>query len=296
MNKLILKKDVFKVDSEFSNGLICGLKKLSQFGFIFNPESNDDSELLRICKKEAIEFDSENNSEWKRLFLLDVDRFAEISGDGKELLSESVSNAGEALEQISHLLRSVKKERITKETSIKLSLQIDGEGKSNINTGIGFFDHMLDQIVRHSNINLDLTVKGDLHVDEHHTIEDVGITLGEAIAEALGNKTGIQRYGFVVPMDESVAECAIDLGGRSRLNFNCEFNREKVGELPTELVEEFFNGIASGLKANIYIKSEGKNDHHKIESIFKCFAKALNEACRFDERNNGRIPSTKGII
>ena len=296
MNKLILKKNVFKVDSEFSNGLICGLKKLSQFNFIFCPESEEDNELLKICKKEGIKFDSQNNSEGNRLFLLDTGHYSELNKEGNEISKVNVGNAGFAIDNIVKLFRSVEKERVTKETEIKLFLQLDGEGKSNINSGIGFFDHMLDQIVRHSNINLDLSVKGDLFVDEHHTVEDVGITLGEAIAEALGNKAGIQRYGFVVPMDESVAECAIDLSGRNRLNFNCEFTREKVGELPTELVEEFFQGLSAGMKANIYIRSEGKNDHHKIESIFKSFAKALNEACRFDERNNGRVPSTKGII
>lgn len=296
MNKLILKKDVFKVDSDFSNGLICGLKKLSLFNFVFYPEAESDAELLRICKKEGIAFDSYSDFNRKRLFLLDVGRFTELDDNKNEIFTREIATAGEALTEISKLLRYARKERVTKETDIRLFLQIEGEGKSLINTGIGFFDHMLDQIARHSNMNLELHVKGDLHIDEHHTVEDVGITLGEAISEALGGKTGIQRYGFVVPMDESVAECAIDLSGRSRLNFNCEFKREKVGEFPTELVEEFFHGLSSGMKANIYIKSEGKNDHHKIESIFKCFAKALNEACRFDERNNGRVPSTKGVI
>jgi len=186
--------------------------------------------------------------------------------------------------------------RETKETKIEISANLDGSGKSNINTGIGFFDHMLEQIAKHANVDLDIKVDGDLHVDEHHTVEDVGITLGEVLLKALGDKKGIQRYGFYVPMDESIALCVIDLGGRFLLNFKAKFKREKVGEFPTELVEEFFRGLASGLKANIYIKVKGKNDHHKIEAIFKAFAKALNEACRLDERNNGRIPSTKGIL
>ncbi|MBU1101281.1 MAG: imidazoleglycerol-phosphate dehydratase HisB [Bacteroidetes bacterium] len=193
-------------------------------------------------------------------------------------------------------MRSSKKERVTKETKISLALMLDGSGNSTLNTGIGFFDHMLDQIARHANLDLELSVEGDLEVDEHHTVEDVGIALGEAVREALGDKKGIQRYGFKVPMDDCVAECAIDLGGRGRLLFEADFQREKVGEFPTELVEEFFNGISAGLKANIYIAAEGKNEHHKIESIFKSFAKALNEACRYDERNNGRIPSTKGTL
>lgn len=184
----------------------------------------------------------------------------------------------------------------TKETDISVRLNLDGSGKSKIETGIGFFNHMLDQIARHANVDLTIIAKGDLHIDEHHTIEDTGIALGQAIREALGNKKGIQRYGFFIPMDESVAICTIDLGGRSYLNFNCKFNRDKVGDFPTELTKEFFRALADSMKANIFIKTKGENDHHKIESIFKAFAKSLNEAARFDERNNNRIPSTKGIL
>ena len=194
------------------------------------------------------------------------------------------------------LQRTAKTKRETKETRIKIFVNIDGSGKSEIKTGIGFFDHMLEQIAKHANLDLTIKVKGDLYVDEHHTVEDVGIALGEVLLKALGDKKGIQRYGFYVPMDESIAICVIDLGGRFHLSFNAKFKRNKVGEFPTELTEEFFRGLASGLKANIYIKVKGKNEHHKIEAIFKSFAKALNEACRLDERNNGRIPSTKGII
>ncbi|AFH48164.1 Imidazoleglycerol-phosphate dehydratase [Ignavibacterium album JCM 16511] len=186
--------------------------------------------------------------------------------------------------------------RNTKETKISVKLNLDGSGKSKIKTGIGFFDHMLEQIARHANLDLQVSVKGDLQIDEHHTVEDTGIALGEAIRKALGDKKGIQRYGFFIPMDDSVAICTIDLGGRSYLNFNCKFKREKVGEFPTELTKEFFRALADSMKANIYIKAKGENDHHKIESIFKAFAKSLNEAARFDERNNNRIPSTKGIL
>lgn len=186
--------------------------------------------------------------------------------------------------------------RNTKETKIKIELNLDGSGKSRIKTGIGFFDHMLEQIARHANLDLSISVKGDLHIDEHHTVEDTGIALGEALRKAFGDKKGIQRYGFFIPMDDSVAVCTIDLGGRSYLNFNCKFKREKVGDFPTELTKEFFRALADSMKANIYIKAKGENDHHKIESIFKAFAKSLNEAARFDERNNNRIPSTKGIL
>lgn len=184
----------------------------------------------------------------------------------------------------------------TRETDISVRLNLDGNGKSKIETGIGFFNHMLDQIARHANVDLTIFAKGDLHIDEHHTVEDTGIALGQAIREALGDKKGIQRYGFFIPMDESVALCTIDLGGRSYLNFNCNFNRDKVGDFPTELTKEFFRALSDSMKANIFIKAKGENDHHKIESIFKAFAKSLNEAARFDERNNNRIPSTKGIL
>lgn len=186
--------------------------------------------------------------------------------------------------------------RKTNETDIKIRLNLNGSGKASIKTGIGFFDHMLEQIARHANIDLVINVKGDLNVDEHHTVEDTGLALGRAIRDALGEKKGIQRYGFFIPMDESVAICTIDLGGRSYLNFNCKFNRERVGEFPTELTKEFFRALSVSMQANIFIKTKGENDHHKIESIFKAFAKSLNEAARFDERNNNRIPSTKGIL
>lgn len=186
--------------------------------------------------------------------------------------------------------------RKTNETDIKIKLNLDGSGKSVIKTGIGFFDHMLEQIARHANIDLVIKVKGDLIVDEHHTVEDAGLALGQAIHDALGEKRGIQRYGFFLPMDESAAICTLDLGGRSYLNFNCKFTREKVGGFPTELTKEFFRALSVSMQANIFLKAKGENDHHKIECMFKAFAKSLNEAARIDERNNNRIPSTKGIL
>lgn len=192
--------------------------------------------------------------------------------------------------------RTAKIIRETKETKILVSVNLDGNGKSDIKTGIGFFNHMLEQIAKHGNIDLTIDTNGDLHVDEHHAIEDTGIALGEAILKALGQKKGIQRYGFCLPMDDSIALVSIDLGGRQYLNFNVNFKRERIGEFPTEMVEEFFRALSCGMKANIYIKANGKNEHHIIESVFKAFAKSLNEACRPDERNNNRIPSTKGIL
>jgi histidinol-phosphate aminotransferase len=186
--------------------------------------------------------------------------------------------------------------RKTKETDITVEVRLDEPGTSKISTGIGFFDHMLDQIARHGNIGLKIKVNGDLGIDEHHTVEDTGIVLGETLLKALGNKAGIKRYGFYLPMDDSEASCAIDLGGRISLKFKAKFKRDFVGEFPTELVEEFFRGVASGMKSNIVIRAKGKNDHHKIEAIFKAFAKALNEASRLDERTQGFLPSTKGVL
>lgn len=186
--------------------------------------------------------------------------------------------------------------RKTKETEIKIKIDLDGSGKSRIGTGIGFFDHMLEQLAKHSNIDLRLTVKGDLIVDEHHTVEDTGIAIGEAIDKALGDRKGIERYGFMLPMDDALAQCALDLGGRAYLVFKCKWNREKVGEFPTELIKEFFRGMTIGLRANIHLKVTGENDHHKAEALFKVFARSLNMALKFDTRNKGNLPSTKGLL
>jgi imidazoleglycerol-phosphate dehydratase / histidinol-phosphatase len=196
----------------------------------------------------------------------------------------------------SKIIRKADYRRKTKETDIKIKLDLDGDGKNTIKTGVGFFDHMLEQLAKHSNINLEISVKGDLHIDEHHTVEDVGIALGETISNALGDRKGIERFGFMLPMDDALAQCAIDLGGRPYLSFTCKFKREKIGEFPTELFKEFFRGLSLGMRANIHIKAEGENDHHKAEAIFKSFARALNNALKFDSRNKGSLPSTKGVI
>lgn len=192
--------------------------------------------------------------------------------------------------------RTAQHSRKTKETDIKINIDLDGSGKSKIKTGIGFFDHMLEQLSKHSNTDITIAVKGDLHIDEHHTVEDVGIALGEAISLALGDRKGIERYGFMLPMDDALAQCAIDLSGRSYLAFNCKWKRELVGEFPTELFKEFFRGLASGLRANIHLKATGENDHHKAEALFKAFARALNMALKYDSRNKGSLPSTKGLL
>ena len=191
--------------------------------------------------------------------------------------------------------RAVKLERNTKETTISIDLNLDGSGKSQIDTGIAFFDHMLDQIARHGGVDLYIKTKGDLEVDEHHTIEDTAIALGESFAQALGDKKGIERYGFTLPMDDSLAQVALDFGGRSWLVWEAEFTREMVGQMPTEMFYHFFKSFADGAKANINIKAEGVNEHHKIESIFKAFAKAIKMALKRDT-NKMILPSTKGKL
>lgn len=185
--------------------------------------------------------------------------------------------------------------RTTNETDIAITLNLDGTGKSNINTGISFFDHMLDQIARHGQMDLDIQVKGDLEVDEHHTIEDTAIALGEVFAEALGNKLGIERYGFCLPMDDCLAQVAIDFGGRNWLVWEAEFKREMIGQMPTEMFFHFFKSFTDGAKANLNIKAEGTNEHHKIEAIFKAFAKAIKVAVKRDTEKM-ILPSTKGML
>ncbi|AXG71230.1 histidine biosynthesis bifunctional protein HisB [Kordia sp. SMS9] len=185
--------------------------------------------------------------------------------------------------------------RNTNETKIQIDLNLDGTGKSNIETGIAFFDHMLDQIARHGQLDLDITVNGDLEVDEHHTIEDTAIALGEVFAEALGNKLGIERYGFCLPMDDCLAQVAIDFGGRNWLVWEADFKREMIGKMPTEMFYHFFKSFTDGAKANLNIKAEGTNEHHKIEAIFKSFAKAIKAAVKRDVEKM-ILPSTKGML
>lgn len=185
--------------------------------------------------------------------------------------------------------------RKTHETDIYINLNLDGTGQSKIDTGIAFFDHMLDQISRHGQMDLEVKVIGDLEVDEHHTIEDTAIALGEVFAKALGNKLGIERYGFCLPMDDCLAQVAIDFGGRNWLIWETEFKREMVGKMPTEMFFHFFKSFSDGAKANINIKAEGDNEHHKIEAIFKAFAKAIKVAVKRDTEKM-ILPSTKGML
>ena len=186
-------------------------------------------------------------------------------------------------------------ERNTNETKIKIDLNLDGTGQSNIHTGIAFFDHMLDQIARHGQLDLEINVNGDLEVDEHHTIEDTAIALGEVFATTLGNKLGIERYGFSLPMDDCFAQIAIDFGGRNWLVWEADFKREMIGKMPTEMFYHFFKSFTDGAKCNLNIKAEGTNEHHKIEAIFKAFAKAIKMAVKRDVEKM-ILPSTKGML
>ena len=185
--------------------------------------------------------------------------------------------------------------RKTNETDIEIELNLDGTGKSDIKTGLAFFDHMLDQIARHGSMDLKIHVDGDLEVDEHHTIEDTAIALGEVFSKALSNKLGIERYGFCLPMDDCLAQVAIDFGGRNWLVWEADFKREKIGEMPTEMFYHFFKSFTDGARANLNIKAEGTNEHHKIEAIFKAFAKAIKVAVKRDP-DKMVLPSTKGML
>ncbi len=192
-------------------------------------------------------------------------------------------------------LRKVVHDRNTNETKIHVELNLDGNGKTDIATGIGFFDHMLDQIARHGKMDLTIRTGGDLHIDEHHTIEDTGIALGEAFAKALTDKRGMERYGFALPMDEAQAKVLIDFGGRNWIVWDAEFRREKIGEMPTEMFFHFFKSFSDAARCNLTIECKGDNEHHKIEAIFKAFAKAIRMAVKRDPLSN-YLPSTKGVL
>lgn len=191
--------------------------------------------------------------------------------------------------------RKVNHKRITNETSIQIELDLDGSGKAEIKTGLSFFDHMLDQVARHSGIDLKIIANGDLHIDEHHTIEDVAIALGEAFHQALSDKVGMERYGFCLPMDDCLAQVAVDFGGRSWLVWDVKFSREKIGDFPTEMFFHFFKSFSDAAKCNLNIQASGENEHHKAESIFKALAKSFKLALKRDA-SRMLLPTTKGII
>ncbi len=290
MSRIFIDPNIFKPESEIKQ-VVKALHFLSDLGIEISTEKSvsDNKFISALLKNEEINFDFSPMNQ--------CDYVVSYQSDVRE--SILICSGENLFQKVYALFKPERKaflERKTKETDIKCNVNLDGSGKTEIKTGIGFFDHMLSQISRHGNIDLSLVVNGDLDVDEHHTVEDTGLVLGEAITNALGEKRGIKRYAFFLPMDDCAAKVAIDLGGRPYINYKVKFTREKVGEFPTELVEEFFRALSVGMKANIFVRAKGKNEHHKIESIFKAFAKALNEALRIDERSGNALPSTKGVL
>ncbi|GAB4091692.1 bifunctional histidinol-phosphatase/imidazoleglycerol-phosphate dehydratase HisB [Flaviaesturariibacter terrae] len=223
---------------------------------------------------------------------------AEVKDNGDELarvVAVETKDWKDIYEFLRRQERSVEHVRSTSETKIAIDLNLDGSGSADIQTGLSFFDHMLDQVARHGGMDLSIRVQGDLHIDEHHTIEDTGIALGEAFAKALGNKRGIERYGFALPMDETEAKVLLDFGGRNWIVWNSVFRREKVGDMPTEMFFHFFKSFSDAAKCNLNIECRGDNEHHKIEAIFKAFAKALKMAVKKDPLKDF-LPSTKGTL
>jgi imidazoleglycerol-phosphate dehydratase/histidinol-phosphatase len=217
-----------------------------------------------------------------------------ISSDRSPEAELSTTDWADIYKFLKETPRIAASERKTSETQITVELNLDGSGNSSVDTGIGFFDHMLEQIARHGNIDLNIKVKGDLEIDEHHTVEDVAITFGETILKALGGKKGIERYSFVLPMDDCLAQVALDFGGRPWLVWDAEFKREKIGEMPAELFFHFFKSFSDNAKCNLNIRAEGQNEHHKIEAIFKAFAKAIKMAVK--KTDNYKLPTTKGTL
>ncbi len=230
----------------------------------------------------------------KAIFLDDGGREKMIRENGLEEACALVTASWKDIYEF--LVRPVRKatvRRTTRETDIEISVNLDGKGRSAIDTGLGFFDHMLDQVSKHGQVDLQVKVKGDLHIDEHHTIEDTALALGEAFLNALGDKRGIGRYGFCLPMDDCLAQVALDFGGRPWLVWEAEFKREKIGEMPTEMFLHFFKSFSDSSKCNLNVKAEGENEHHKIEAIFKAFARAIRMAVK---REGNELPTTKGLL
>lgn len=277
------------------SGAMYGLKRLQQLDHAVSFNAGELNENCRqLLTNEQIISDPVEQEKWDVLVSAEDERL--IVRDAKENILEKSDDWIKLSNKLCFPTRRATLQRTTGETDISISLNLDGEGKSSIDTGLKFFDHMLEQIARHGLIDLEIDCDGDLEVDEHHTIEDVAIALGDTVTKALGDKTGVQRYSFVLPMDETLATVALDLSGRPYLEFEADFDREKVGDFPTEMVEHFFYSLAIHLKATLHISVEGRNDHHKIEACFKGLARCLRAAVTRSERNLNVLPSTKGIL
>ncbi|WP_298757773.1 bifunctional histidinol-phosphatase/imidazoleglycerol-phosphate dehydratase HisB [uncultured Psychroserpens sp.] len=264
----------FSAEYDLENSFVIGdrltdielAKNLGSKGVFINDDTNLGTDEITVKREALNKFIALESNDWERIYSF-------LKADAR---TKSI-------------------ERNTNETKIKIDLNLDGTGQSDIDTGIAFFDHMLDQIARHGQLNLTIKVDGDLEVDEHHTIEDTAIALGEVFAITLGNKLGIERYGFSLPMDDCFAQAAIDFGGRNWLVWEAEFKREMIGKMPTEMFYHFFKSFTDGAKCNLNIKAEGTNEHHKIEAIFKAFAKAIKMAVKRDVEKM-ILPSTKGLL
>ena len=264
----------FSDEYDLSNSFVIGdrltdmelAKNLGARGIFINDETHLGTNEITVKKEELNDFIALETNDWQTIY-----RFLKLED------------------------RTAKISRKTNETDIQIEINLDGTGKSEIATGLAFFDHMLDQLARHGQLDLKIKVKGDLEVDEHHTIEDTAIALGEVFHQALGDKLGMERYGFCLPMDDCLAQVAVDFGGRNWLVWDAEFKREKIGDMPTEMFHHFFKSFTDGAKANLNIKVEGTNEHHKIEAIFKAFAKSIKMAVKRDAEKMV-LPSTKGML
>lgn len=277
------------------SGALYGLKRLQQLDHKLFFVADDLSKTqLALLENEQISSATSASKSVDLQIIAEDKTLKAIDEEGTEI--EKAENWISLSNKICFPTRKASLQRDTAETDISIEINLDGTGENNISTGLGFFDHMLEQIAKHGLIDLNISCAGDLDVDEHHTIEDVAITLGQAIEKALGEKVGIQRYGFALPMDESIANVALDFSGRPYLVFDGEFNREKVGDFPAEMVEHFFYSLAMNLKSTLHISVKGQNDHHKIEACFKGFARCLRGAVSRSERNANILPSTKDLL
>lgn len=277
----------------FREQAISSLKNLIDAGFSISVSGSKITEDQKnLLKQEGISFSKIEKADYS----ISVKKSELVLRDEANTEVKSSSDWQQIVSALLSPNRTASIKRETKETQIKVDLNLDGTGKSNIDTGLKFFDHMLEQIARHGLVDLDIYCKGDLEIDEHHTIEDVAIALGDAITQALGDKKGIERYGFVLAMDEAQATVAIDLSGRPYLVFDVPVKREYVGDFPTEMLEHFFYSLAMNLKATLHVSCTGDNDHHKIEACFKGFARTLKAAVEQNGRIKNQIPSSKGSL